>query len=73
MKYEFPYGPIIWGVLVLALVGCVSCTMGGKKENPSSLVDDMAENCKNGMSMAEVDHDNGLPDKVKVVCAEAVK
>jgi hypothetical protein len=58
----------IYGVLILALVGCVSCTMGGKKDE-TDMVEDMSDNCKHGLKRAEVEQDSD--DKtIKIECAD---
>jgi len=57
----------IYGLLLLALAGCVSCSMGGKKSE-TDLVEDMADNCKHGMKRASVKQDDD-DKEVIVECA----
>ena len=57
----------IYGLLLLMLVACVSCSMGGKKSD-TDLVEDMADNCKQGMKRASVKQDDD-DKEVIVECA----
>jgi len=67
-KFEIEFRHVIWGLFLLMLAGCVSCSMGGKKSSEADMVDDIADACKRGLKRAVVTQDDD--DKsVTVECA----
>lgn len=57
-----------YGALLLSVAGCVSCTMGGKKDE-AGLVEDLAKNCKQGgMSEADINHEKDGDIHIHVGC-----
>ena len=65
-KFEIEFRYVIWGLFILMLAGCVSCSMSGTKD--ANLVDDIADECTHGLKKAIVTQDDD--DKsVTVECA----
>lgn len=54
-KFDIPYGPVIWGFVILMVAGCASCAF--KDDSISDLVENLAENCKGDMDSVELDFD----------------
>lgn len=50
------------------LATCTSCTMTSKKSPEAKLVDEISENCKHGLSIADVHQEEDERD-VRVQCA----
>lgn len=67
-KFEIEFRYVIWGLFILMFSGCVGCSMIGSKSSDANLVDDISDNCKNGLKKAEVSQDDD--DKSVIVeCA----
>jgi hypothetical protein len=65
-KFEIEYRYVIWGLFIVMLAGCVSCSMSSTKD--ANLVDDISDNCSHGLKRAEVTQDDD--DKSVIVeCA----